>query len=153
MSIVKAERKFSIYSQFLDTTLTAEEERLPGESIEDGEMRIISALERTADRLRKQANPHLYQEDLKQKGLEELRPHIPEPNWRQSQVPIIDKSTEKLEIQIDNANSLEDLAKIKESCGKSGLMSLYMKRLNELMIKISDTSTIISKQPLTTFPK
>lgn len=54
MATVGAERKFAIYSQFLDTTLWAEEERLPGESIEEGEIRVIKQLEGTAARLRKE---------------------------------------------------------------------------------------------------
>src|ERR1700743_2037664 len=45
------------------------------------------------------------------------------------------KQKESLEIAIDNATSLESLAEIKEACGKAGLATQYMKRLNQLIIK------------------
>ena len=45
------------------------------------------------------------------------------------------KEKENLEIAIDNATSLEDLAKLKEQAGKQGLIHPYMQKMNELLAK------------------
>ena len=51
--LARADIKFGLYTDFLDRTLSAEEERLPGESIEDGVIRVHDALERAAAILKK----------------------------------------------------------------------------------------------------
>ena len=49
-------------------------------------------------------------------------------------IPSIDRNAiEKLEIAIDNAPSIEELAKLKDEAGKQNLTSLYVKRLNQLI--------------------
>jgi len=45
------------------------------------------------------------------------------------------REKEQLEIAIDNATSLEDLAKLKEQAGKQGLIHPYMQKLNQLISK------------------
>ena len=60
MLIARSDIKFGLYSDFLDRTLAAEDERLPGESIEDGVIRVHDALERAAAILKKrvqESNP------------------------------------------------------------------------------------------------
>src|ERR1700744_6051211 len=59
--LARADIKFGLYTDFLDRTLSAEDERLPGESIEDGVIRVHDALERAASILKKrvqQINGH-----------------------------------------------------------------------------------------------
>jgi hypothetical protein len=128
---ILVQRKFCIYSTFLDTTLQAEDERLNGESIEDGIMRVIGQLEQTADRLRKAANPHLYQDhpfkDLDLGWGPGIRPPVnPIP------IPIITKDKDKLEIDIDNATSVDNLRILKDSAEKYGLITHYVSKFNEL---------------------
>lgn len=51
-----------------------------------------------------------------------------------SPMPIIDRSSkEKLEIAIDNADSLETLSTLKEEASKHNLVSLYMSKLKSLI--------------------
>jgi hypothetical protein len=127
MPIARADIKFGLYSDFLDRTLAAEEERLPGESIEDGVIRVHDALERAAAILKKRVQQG--------NGPEPVRSFTPQQTGP-SVIETIDyKQKESLEIAIDNATSLESLAEIKEACGKAGLVSQYMKRLNELIVK------------------
>ena len=130
MPIARADIKFGLYTDFLDRTLSAEDERLPGESIEDGVIRVHDALERAAAILKKRVEAmrgEIIAETLQ--GAKQQFPPIGPPMPQ-----VIDyKQKENLEIAIDNATSLESLAEIKEACGKAGLVAQYMKRLNELM--------------------
>jgi len=129
--IVTAHIKFSIGTTFLDNFFTAEDERLPGESIEDGVLRVRKHLVKAVEILKKEANPDgkpLDPDLFKYQGLEVNHPP-PNPH-------VIDyKQKESLEISIDNAATLEDLAKLKQEAGANGLVSQYMKRLNELIVK------------------
>jgi hypothetical protein len=50
--IVTAHIKFSLHTTFLDTMLQAEDERLPGESIEDGVIRVHKELEAAVQRIK-----------------------------------------------------------------------------------------------------
>jgi len=136
--IVTAHIKFSIGTTFLDNFFTAEDERLPGESIEDGVLRVRKHLVNAIEMLKKEY-PHLCQET---DGIKfEFPPARSNPPVapgghafvERSSIPVISKDTERLEIQIDNATSLEDLAKLKEQAGKQGLISPYMKKMNELL--------------------
>lgn len=73
------------------------------------------------------AYPHLYQESKTAEGV------IAEFTRQSLGIPVISKESERLEIHIDNAQTLDELSTIKDACGKAGLVSEYMKKLNELM--------------------
>jgi hypothetical protein len=60
--IVTAHIKFSLHTTFLDGAFQAEDERLPGESIEDGVLRVRKHLENAVEILKMATHPHLYQE-------------------------------------------------------------------------------------------
>jgi hypothetical protein len=137
MKSIMVQRKYGIYSSFLDTTIQAEDELLPGESIEDGILRIHAQLESTAARLRKEAMPHLHQEDSTERVFgPPLSVNHSAVSEKLKEYVIDYKQTEQLEIAIDNATSPEQLAEIKESCGKAGLVGAYMKKLNQLTTKL-----------------
>lgn len=59
--------------------------------------------------------------------------HIPmDLSYATNPLPTISLDKERLEIQIDNCASLDELATFKELAGKAGLVSDYMRKLNEL---------------------
>ena len=91
----------------------------------------LTQLKGMTEDFHKESNPHLYQE-----------PDVPLPHFDRTptymplqpgHLPTISKDTERLEILIDNATSLESLAEIKDACGKAGLITAYMQKLNKLM--------------------
>lgn len=97
---------------------------------------VLSWLKAMADDWHKDAYPHLHQEN---KG----EVFSPKEGVRSAvsgawiiEPKIIDLQTEKLEIDIDNATSLSDLAEIKEACGKAGLVGPYMAKMNQLMTEV-----------------
>lgn len=124
MKTAKAHRKFAIYSTFLDTILEGEEEIREGETRKDTLKRILAELEETAAELRKEANPGL---------LTPMNTDRMDDKFVFSNVlPTISLDKERLEIQIDNCTTIEELAEYKELAGKAGLVSAYMRKLNEL---------------------
>jgi hypothetical protein len=87
------------------------------------------------------ANPHLYKEETYPQP-------FPDPNrfdhltnlktpmqvtFQNGAIPVISKDLERLEIQIDNATTLEELAPIKEAIWQAGLTKQYMKKVEELL--------------------
>jgi hypothetical protein len=90
---------------------------------------VLTTLEKMADEWHKKAHPHLYQQEGAPEIVRSFTPQQTGPS-----VAVIDyKEKENLEIAIDNATSLEDLAKLKEQAGKQGLIHPYMQKMNELM--------------------
>jgi hypothetical protein len=131
--IIKVERKFSVYTTFLDTVLTSEGVIREGETRTDAILRIAKELEQTAARLRKEAMPHLHQEDSTERVFgPPLSVNHSAVSEKLKEYVIDYKQTEQLEIAIDNATTLEELAQIKESCVKAGLVGAYMKKLNQM---------------------
>lgn len=126
MKTAKAHRKFAIYSIYLDTWLEGEEEVREGESRKDVLKRILAELEETAAELRKETLPNLDMAWSKKELQTSWKDEIPGP------LPTISLNKERLEIQIDNCTSLEELAEYKELASKSGLVSVYMQRLSQL---------------------
>jgi hypothetical protein len=102
MKTAKAHRKFAIYSIYLDTWLEGEEEVQEGETRKDTLKRILDELEETAAELRKAA-PKL---DMGPNTQTTPAPHG---------IPTISKDSERLEIAIDNAQTIDDLKLVKES--------------------------------------
>lgn len=128
---VRADIKFGLHTIFLDTTLAAEVPELPGESIEEGVIRVHEALERAADMLRKKA--------ATQNGFMQDANYVPPPSTltTTSNGPaVIDLSAirerDQLEDQIIAATTIETLQSIKDQCGKSGLMGQYIAKFNHL---------------------
>lgn len=124
--IVTAHIKFGLHSAFLDSFFTAEDERLPGESIEDGVLRVRKQLEVAVDRLKKETNHGI--DDGPNVQTTPNAPHtIPEPL-------IINIQHEKIQIAIENATTVEELKKVKEDnpIMTVRLMELHHARFKEL---------------------
>jgi hypothetical protein len=125
-------QKAFITGPFLQEKIGFEAEIEGGNQTAEG---CLSLLKEMAERFHREANPHLYQESkpldpdlFKYQGLQVNHPP-PNPH-------VIDyKQKESLEISIDNASTLEDLAKLKQEAGANGLVSQYMNRLQELSSK------------------
>jgi len=142
--IVTAHIKFSLYTTFLDQMVQAEDERLPNESVEDGVIRVHKALEQAVQKIKDAhkidlgfgpgIEPAGSMEILSQTDPHKLGVAYFDKNGGITQV-IDYKQKENLEIAIDNATSLEDLAKLKEQAGKQGLIHPYMEKMNELISK------------------
>jgi len=102
--IVWAERKFAIYSQYLDTTLGSETEVQEGETRQSAKARLLKELEEDAERLRMEWRGKLGplpEEAIKWQPLQQTQPSI------------IDINDEKIEIAIDNAGSIMELGALK----------------------------------------
>lgn len=97
--IVTAHIKFSIGTTFLDNFFTAEDERLPGESIEDGVLRVRRHLVKAVEMLKREVGSTT---------------NSPAPLHEITTQVIDYKQKENLEIAIDNATSLEELQAIKD---------------------------------------
>jgi hypothetical protein len=96
----------------------------PGETMEQA----LDELDERLTAWHKKRYPHLY---------ENQPSPIPERPfaYRQEQTPVIDKSTEKLEIAIDNADTIEKLQMIKDQCGLAGIMGQWISKFNQLNLK------------------
>lgn len=97
----------------------------------------LSTLEQMADAWHKEAHPHLYQEKDKLKQDEWTREYPPIEHWKipkDGPLPIISKDKEKIEIAIDNAESVEELKIIKKAYElmPASCLSQYNKRMTEL---------------------
>lgn len=124
--IVTAHIKFGLHSAFLDSFFTAEDERLPGESIEDGVLRVRKQLEVAVDRLKKETNYGI--DDGPNIQTTPNASHtIPEPL-------VINIQHEKIQIAIENAKTLEELKDVKtvHPLLPVPLMEMYNKRLKDL---------------------
>jgi hypothetical protein len=124
MKTARAHRKFAIYSGFLDTILEGEEEILDGETRKDTLKRILKDLEETAAELRKEAASKI-----------DDGPNIQTTPNAPHSIPIISRDFEKLEIAIDNAETVEDLRglNIGGQAVPHPILKAYNKRMAELM--------------------
>jgi hypothetical protein len=98
----------------------------PGHTLED-------ALDELDDRLNawhRKKYPHLYQQES---SPEIVRSFTPQQTGPSVMPQVIDyKQKETLEIAIDNATSLSQLAEIKDKCWKHDLSHQYIIKFNEL---------------------
>jgi hypothetical protein len=137
--IVTAHIKFSLYTTFLDQMVQAEDERLPGESVEDGVIRVHKELEAAVQKIKDAhqidlgfgpgivpMNPEAYRQP--DRFMPEAIHQIPS---KTSQV-IDYKAKEQLEISIDNATTLEEMRNIKEQCWLVGLSKEWITKFNEI---------------------
>jgi len=133
MRTAKTHRKFAIYSTFLDTILEGEEEVMEGETRKEVLKRINKELEDTAADLRKEAESmrgQIITETIKgaQESIHDIR-QMPLP-------PIeINLQHERLEIEIDNCKTEEDLKQWKEKNQviPVPILKYYNNRLKQLM--------------------
>jgi hypothetical protein len=121
MKTARAHRKFAIYSIYLDTWLEGEEDIPEGETRKQVMKRILSELEETAAELKEEA-----------KTRTDTPPNVQTTPNAPYSIPTISKDAEKLEIAIDNAQSIEELREIKDECWKHGLSAYYINKFNEL---------------------
>ena len=132
--------KYAVNSKFLDVTIQAEASLEPGETMEEA----VTAIKDRVDRLAKAYNGQL-------DGQSEF-PFTPlgkdDPRWATvSDLPagkyppptfgVIDLNDEKIEIAIDNAETIESLISIKHSFPvmKTKQMALFNKKMSELQFE------------------
>lgn len=101
---ILVERKYAIYSQFLDTVLQSEGVIQEGETRKDALLRVHRELEETAEDLRK----------MKEGWSPKVGVMFSNSQGEVTGTIIIDKSMERLEIAIDNCQSLEELDQLKK---------------------------------------
>lgn len=99
-------RKYAIVTNFLDTMLEHSVEIQQGETKLDAYRRGLKELDQIAATLRKE-HESMTGQFVANTNLQKLT-----DNYYPPKPAIIDKSIERLEIQIDNANTLEELDKI-----------------------------------------
>ena len=108
--IVTAHIKFSLYTTFLDQMVQAEDERLPGESIEDGVIRVHKQLEAAVQKIK-----DAHRIDLSgfamviPNGISEGWTPKEEFKYKPEGTTEINLQWEKAEIAIENAETLEQL--------------------------------------------
>jgi hypothetical protein len=126
--IVIAHIKFSIGTTFLDNFFTAEDERLPGESIEDGVLRVRKHLENAVAILKKEKG---------EANGSDLPPHL-KTEITYGPAPVIEIQTEKVNPNdtlslIQNAPNLDVLKTFKLIASGAGpFYNAYCKRIKEL---------------------
>lgn len=132
--IVTAHIKFSMSTTFLDNFFTAEDERLPGESIEDGVLRVRKQLENAVDRLKKEhESMRGVQGGIPLANLEAnfTSDYIRNPPSKPLEINI---QHERIQIAIENAKTLDELkaTKIAGLAVPASLVELYNKKMEEL---------------------
>lgn len=135
--IVTAHIKFSMSTTFLDNFFTAEDERLPGESIEDGVLRVRKHLENAVAILKK--------EKCEANG-SDLPPHL-KTEVTFTPTPEINIQHERIEIEIENLSSFDHLGGIEQRAVNSPLKDRYYKKGIELartMAELSIFKTVAS---------
>lgn len=139
MKTINCHRKYPITTNFLDTMLEHSVVIEEGETKLDAYRRGLKELDQIAAELRKEANPHLYQENTFLPFVHTNHAHkdvfLPEvTTYHSGAIPIISKDKEKIEIAIDNAETVEDLRLIKNNYQflPASLINHYNKRMQEL---------------------
>ena len=123
--IVAAHIKFGLHSNFLDSMLQVEDERLPGESVEDGAIRVYKKLEKAVEKLKSEI----------QVNGSDLPAHL-KTEITFGPPPVINIQDEKLEIEIDNCGTFEELLQWKQlhDVLPGKIDAYYKKRLKELSV-------------------
>lgn len=111
---VGVKRKFPIFTQFLDTELWSEDTVQDGETVETAIIRLHSELQATADRIKREAHPHLYQEERSAVSVQQVG-YVPPPTTLTTTgtAPIDYKKLDELEIAIDNCMRVDELDQLK----------------------------------------
>lgn len=107
-----------------------------GEDQEECALKALHYLKSITDKFHKEANPHLYPNlaGINQDGNETIRLHQEVTTAFPGGIPIISKDKEKIEIAIDNAESVEELKIIKKAYElmPACCLTQYNKKLAEL---------------------
>ena len=127
---ILVQRKFSIYSQFLDTILQSEDEIREGETRKDALKRVHRELEETAADLRKES------ESMRGQIVEETiqGAKITSPPIGPAAPIEINIKDERIQIAIENAQTSDELKDVKTvyPVMPFPLLRLYNKRMEEL---------------------
>jgi hypothetical protein len=129
MKIVKAsfDKKIGMPNFSNDTPGVVEVILEDGDTIES----VWTELNQRAIAWHRAEYPHLYQEGNKPEWVNmPVKANTQMIEMRE--VPTISKDAEKLEIAIDNAQSIGELQGIKDDCWKHGLTVNYINKFNEL---------------------
>lgn len=121
------------------------------EAGDDGEAEL-KKLKKAVEDLHKATNPGLYveinQEALGTFHLNGDPYHHPTPNGRPTPPPVIDrKAIERMEILIDDCNTMDELVKYKDQVGPLGLIDMYHAKFDQLMRKDAEDK-LIQKQSM-----
>jgi hypothetical protein len=129
--IVTAHIKFSIGTTFLDNFFTAEDERLPGESIEDGVLRVRKHLINAIERLKQEVDQG-FGPAIRSDGPSGLKYYTPEQVAGATEINL---EHERLSIAIENAETVDDLKSldIGNKAVPFPVLKAYNKRMVELM--------------------
>lgn len=139
MRPIKCHRKYPITTNFLDTMLEHFVDIQEGESKLDAYRRGLKELDQIAAELRKEANPEVYPQPYngRDRFHELTSGQLPpaELTFANGSLPIISKDRERMEIDIDNAQTVEDLKKAKGESHilPASLVDHYNKRMAELL--------------------
>jgi len=133
MKTVSCHRKYQITTNFLDTMLEHSVDIQEGESKLDAYRRGLKELDQIAAELRKEANPHLYQE----LGSTNIPEHpITGVNQFIKSTPTLNIEEERKEVMatIDKCATLEELKawKSQNQTIPGKILTHYTKRFNEL---------------------
>lgn len=128
--ILSCHRKYAIVTNFLDTMLEHSVEIRQGETKLDAYRRGLKELDQIAATLRKE-HESMTGQFVANTNLQKLTENYYSP----PKPSIIDKSIERLEIQIDNANTLEELDQILLSYNKlpDEIMEQIEEKKNQLV--------------------
>lgn len=138
MKTVSCHRKYPITTNFLDTMLEHSVAIEEGETKLDAYRRGLKELDQIAAELRREANPESYpaKYDGRDRFHEMTSGQLPptEVTYANGSLPIISKDKEKIEIAIDNAESVEELKIIKKAYElmPASCLTQYNKRMAEL---------------------
>jgi DNA-binding ferritin-like protein len=122
--------KYSIFSQFLDTTLQAEGILEEGETMEEGINQIRNRLNNLADSYR--GINYMAPPKDSYDGTKLSSSIKDEPLQYPAPPTVINLADEKLEIAIDNCTDVTHLASLKAQCTTPQLIKQYMDKLKEL---------------------
>ena len=128
MEPIKCHRKYPITTNFLDTMLEHYVVIEEGESKLDAYRRGLKELDQIAAQLRKEA------ESMRGEIIQEVMDGVHHHDIRNQPLPIISKDKERIEIEIDNAETVEALQIIKKAYPlmPASCRTQYNKRLAEL---------------------
>jgi hypothetical protein len=124
---IKVHRKYAVYSKFLDTVLESESVMQDGETRQQALTRLRRELDATADEWRREATVNGQIQDVQE------HPFVP---GQTPYLPVISKDDERMEIEIDNCSTFEELVRWKQlhDVLPGKIVAYYSKRLKELSV-------------------
>lgn len=108
-------------------------EAIPEGNPGDAPYDMLTMLKEMADEWHRKEYPHLYQDGVNAVSVWDANYKPPPSTLTTTSSSVIDyKAKEQLEIAIDNATTLEELAPLKEAIWKAGLTTQYMNKVKQL---------------------